>query len=463
MKNTSSLVLVTLFAVAATSASGCAGSEETRSDDEPAAPSGRVHVGEFIAHVSPRRGTISFERVARTPRGPGVTPQSLDEITLTQDNVPGSGPANTVELVTNSTGIDGECPAGFQTKTFCGNVTLRSFYAGRALSNVYVQATKITDNDGNDLSGHSGKNSDASYVVGASTLLSNTLGLWRYTGSGVTTPGVIAQSTATNGGGNAGSRDWVFDNPDGADTHIHLHVFATLTYSSYTFSSLSPTLPTINNACVQGGTKNLSQSSGISMFQMNVPFPFTLYGTTYLPGTTAGKLTMSRYGAIGFGALSTATGSAYNTGTNVALPSTAAAAHRPAIYPFWENLNYTTNNSTITNSPSGVCTLVSGAEPNRLLVVTWHDMKFTGDTGAVYPGSPNITFSAILHEGSDVIDFAYGVMANSVASRANGGAATIGVQNEAGTVATAKNSVAGSVTTNTVVGNGCKYTLTPNP
>lgn len=461
----SRVALALLVPVAALDTASCAEADSSPAVPEPASSTGHADLGEFVAHVSPRNRTIRFERVShgnKKSRGAGVEAQSVDEITIAQDDIPGSGPANTVELVTNSVGTNGECPAGFQTKSFCGNVTLRSFYAGRALSNVYAQVTKITDTAGNNLSGHSGINSSPSYVVGGSTLLSNNLGLWRYTGAGVTTGGVIAQSTATNGGGNAGTLDWVFANPDDADTAIYIHVFATLTYSNYTFSSLSPTIPTVNNACLSGGFKHATQSSGTAVFQRDVPFPFTFYGTTYTPGTSAGKLTFIRAAGIGFGALSTLSSAPFNTGTNILLPNSASnTVFKPGIYPFWENLNYTTNNGSVGSSPSALCSLVSGSEPNRSLIVTWHDMKYFGETSVVYPASPTMNISAILHEGSDVIDFVYGIMTDTnTQTRANGALATIGVQNETGTAATVKHMIAGSVT---APGTGCMYTLTPNP
>ncbi len=86
------------------------------------------------------------------------------------------------------------------------------------------------------------------------------------------------------------------------------------------------------DACASG-TKVLAYNDGITMDQFVLPFPFTLYGTTYSPLTAAGKLTIARFGSLGFGNLGTANNSSYNTGNNVALPSTAAAAFQPRIFP----------------------------------------------------------------------------------------------------------------------------------
>jgi len=436
-------------------APSCAGTGEpvnVEIDAPTAAPDGPL-VGTFVARVSPKKGTFEILPTSKAPRPPALAPQSLDELTIDVDDVPDTtngNITNVVELVTNSTDI---CPAGYSsTDFFCASVTTRSFFNTRGLSNVHLYIAKLTDADGNDTTAYAGQNSDPSFSA-----LNNTLGLWKYTGTNVATRGVLAARTATNQGGNAGTRDLVFARGDGGDFYAYFYVYATLTYSGYTMSPLSTALPAITNACTQGGSKRITSTGGLSMLQLNLPFPFTFYGTNYALGAANSKLTVSRFGALGFGALSTATGSAYNTGASVALPSTSATTFKPGIYPFWENLNYTTTNATVTTSPSAFCTLTAGSEPNRQLVLTWHDMKYTGETSAVYPLSPAMTISAILHEGSDVIDFIYGVMTDLPVTRANGAVAVVGVQNEAGTVATAKNMIANSVAANSM------YTLTPMP
>src|SRR4051794_32048985 len=107
------LVLLTAFDTA-----GCADPGDTApGGPEAAAPAGRVDLGEFVAHLSPRNRTLTFERITRAKGSgspgstPHSTPQSVDEITIAQDDIAGSGTANTVELVTNSVGTNGECPS----------------------------------------------------------------------------------------------------------------------------------------------------------------------------------------------------------------------------------------------------------------------------------------------------------------------------------------------------------------
>jgi len=102
------------------------------------------------------------------------------------------------------------------------------FFADRGFNNAYVQVTKISDANGQPLTGHDAEGQDA-----AALGLSNTLGLWRYTAAGGynSNSGILTKSGV--GTTNAASRDWVFMNPDGADTYLALAVFASPSYSSY--------------------------------------------------------------------------------------------------------------------------------------------------------------------------------------------------------------------------------------
>jgi hypothetical protein len=191
-------------------------------EDAPApAPTAGVHVlGEIVAIIRPSLGTVTFVRRdhgERGPAGPGLDPQELTDLPVTQDGTPGSGPANSVEMVNNSLGYNGACPAGYQSNSFCANVTLRHFY-DLSLSNVFVQVTAIKDMANAPLAGHAALNSDA-----ASLGLDSSLGLWTFTSSGAANAGILGKSPS-----NFGSRDWVFANPDGVDFQVTLRVVASL-------------------------------------------------------------------------------------------------------------------------------------------------------------------------------------------------------------------------------------------
>jgi hypothetical protein len=235
---------VALAAVSASSLAGCAGDDEPSPAASTPAPrpagTPRTVVGSYVAHLRPKARSLTFERIASphtataTTTAPGLSPQNESTIPIVQNGVPDSGPADTVELVTNSVGTDAECPTGYQTNSFCGNVTLRHFYP-MGLSAAYVQVTAINDDSGNPLSGHSAMNSDASAFG-----LDNSLGLWEHTAPGMPFNGMLDVSP-----NNAGTRDWVFNNPDGADINVVLNVVASYYptlwfYSNYTTTQTAP-------------------------------------------------------------------------------------------------------------------------------------------------------------------------------------------------------------------------------
>lgn len=418
MKRSSSMTarsaLLALPIAAALAAGGCnSGSDSDEPEPAPKAPEGNV-IAEYVLKIRPREANpFVLQRVVRAPKGanggPGISPQSWDTATLSQDDTPGTGPADTVELVTNSTGTNGSCPAPYQTNTFCGNVTLRSFYT-RSLSHVYVEVTSITDaTTGASLTDHSGVNSDT-----APSGLSSALGLWRHTGQGVTTAGVLGKTSPYN----AGARDWVFANPDGADTNIYLRVVTALTYASYT-RSLS--FRSFVDACTVSGATNLGKTNGVAT--ATLPFTFTLYGFS----STALSFTKKAQVLLG------SSFSFSSNGNNVQLPSNSAA--KPGMFPFWDDLTYGTGAS------SALCYVTQNSEPNRLFRITWKQMDFTSN-GSKTDKIANMNFTLTLREGSNEIDMNYSTMSGP-STRAQGGytdgtqGATVGVQDQTGTVATA--------------------------
>jgi hypothetical protein len=165
---------------------------------------GQVYA-EFEAVVDTANGTFEVTMLDAT------TGQALEPATVVQDGTPGTGPVNTVELVTTGTGQGaGTCGVA---NSFCANVVLRSFYTG-VLANSTVQLTDITP-----FAGHAPLNSDPPFMG-----LSNTFGLWVY------------GNLAAFGGSN--NRQWTFQN-DGTAFRIRGRVMADLpmaTGNSTTFS-----------------------------------------------------------------------------------------------------------------------------------------------------------------------------------------------------------------------------------
>jgi subtilisin family serine protease len=133
---------------------------------------------------------------------------------------------------------------------------------------------------------------------------------------------------------------------------------------------------------------------------IDLPFPFTFYGTTY---STA---FVSTNGFLNFTA-------ADNTFNNTPIPTTAAPNN--AIYPFWDDL--------FVDGPGSVRTEVVGTAPNRRLVVEWSQVRFVGDQS-------RITFEAVLSENGR-IQFQYKDLASG--ARGQGASATIGIENQTGT------------------------------
>jgi hypothetical protein len=389
---------------------------------DPPPPRGEV-LAEVVARVSPREKRLTFER----PGAPGFAPQSVDTLPIVADGVAGSGPANTVELVTTSIGdtfAGDTCPGVPRGQgAFCADVTLGQFY-GQPLDHVFVQITSIADTAGRPFPGHASIDSDPAELG-----LDASLGLWKYTSPGAATPGTVGAAPD-----NSASRSWVFANPDDADWVMGLRVLASLTYASY---QRAPAALPFVDACASG--TNLGQQLTT---QVTLPFAFTLYDTT----TTT--LTLNRRGVIVAGSSAlVAPAKAVKLPASGNVPGCSSfkqcAVPRPAIFAFWDGLLYL--------GPGALCTQELGTAPNRSFAVTWSHMSGSvlADLGSDY------TFTAVLHEGTDVIDLLYGQMLGP-APDASGGAATVGVQNAAGTVATSANRVP-------AYGTGAAYTFTPVP
>lgn len=367
-------------------------------------PEQSVVIAEIVAHVSPSKGTITFERLDRG--APSSTTQSIDELNLVESGAENDGPPTTVELVTNTVGYDAECPAPYQISTFCGNVTLRSFYT-RSLSNVFVQVTSI-----DPPTGHNALNSDPSEFA-----LEDTFGLWKYKAPAAASPGVLGEAPH-----NDGSRDWVFANADGTDSSIFLRVVASLKYAEYTLDYSSASFI---DACAGGA------ATGLASGQQTLPFPFTLYNSTN---------TVVRYNSRGMITFGNVSGT--SIGLNTALPSSRAP--KPGVFVFWDNIKYGLGGK--------MCYKVVGAAPNRKAVITWNNMTFTD---APDSNTASLQFGAILSEGTNNIDVVYQTM-SGMTSRVTGDSATVGVQDELNEAATVEYNQGN-------FGAGSAYTFVPIP
>ncbi len=176
--------------------------------DEP------VVVLEFEGEVDVEAGTmtIRFAEPLDESATPGLATADLTELTVVNDGVAGSGPADTVELVTTSSGVDvtgsANCGtvAGGHANCFWGLVDLRHFFAGRHVGNAYAQLTAIT-------AGFEAYDDVSNTPLG----LDSTRGLWRY--------GSLEPAGATY---SVGTRRWRFRLPTVSNFTFSGRVMATL-------------------------------------------------------------------------------------------------------------------------------------------------------------------------------------------------------------------------------------------
>jgi hypothetical protein len=161
-------------------------------------------------------------------------------------------------------------------------------------------------------------------------------------------------------------------------------------------------------------------SADDSTAAFTIPFSFTFYATS----GTAGWV--SSNGVVGLGSL------ASTAFSNLCIPSASAPLN--AIFAYWDDL-YTRS--------TGVCYGSTGSAPNRKFVITFSDAYFC----CLDTGLDHLTMSVILTEGTNTVDLVYQTLGGSF----NGGSATIGVQNAAGTVATQQSCNAAGITAGTAI------------
>jgi cysteine-rich repeat protein len=157
----------------------------------PAEPATPTTLAEFRGTVDVAAGTMRLEVLegdAVTDAGLRRAQQGLCTLSIVQDGLPDSGPPNSIELVTSSTGLDAACDGYLASPLFCGAVTVRSFYAGPQ-SQVFAQILSLSPSTGFGV-----QNGDV--VPGASS----GLGSWAY--------GDFGGSAAAPA--NASLRNWVF-------------------------------------------------------------------------------------------------------------------------------------------------------------------------------------------------------------------------------------------------------------
>jgi hypothetical protein len=136
-----------------------------------------------------------------------------------------------------------------------------------------------------------------------------------------------------------------------------------------------------------------------------LPFAFTFYGTPY---STANVTTN---GLLSFTDVST-------LWANAAIPG--AAAPNTAIYPYWDDLY-------VDGPTAGIYTASLGVFPNRQFVIEWRNVRYFSDS------TRRVSFEVILNENGDVQTMYKEIAAADGLEMGN--SATVGIENQAGTVA----------------------------
>jgi N-acetylneuraminic acid mutarotase len=166
---------------------------------------------------------------------------------------------------------------------------------------------------------------------------------------------------------------------------------------SYTFDDSAPY--NFIDISASGTALNLSDDGEANV---TMPFPFIYYGVTS---------NLTRIGNNGGIRFATTTGDV--GATNAALPN---AAHPLTIVPFWDDLDDETGN---------VYYDTLGTAPNRMFIVQWHERPhFPG------PGVGNVTFQAILFEGTNEILFQYADLDFGDPAFDYGASATVGLNKD---------------------------------
>ncbi|MDP3213212.1 MAG: hypothetical protein Q8S73_03840, partial [Deltaproteobacteria bacterium] len=164
-------------------------------------------------------------------------------------------------------------------------------------------------------------------------------------------------------------------------------------------SSLTAATVPYVDACSAPGSVRLLQSADDATAMVTLPFATRWWGA---PIASGARVHISSNGNAQLG---TTTGLSTLSGL---IPSTSLP--NSVLAPQWADQLL---------SSTGVCVATVGTAPSRRWVVQWAGSRY-------YNNSNSLNYEVILHEGSGVIDFAYGAMSGVVAS-------TVGIESPDGT------------------------------
>ena len=191
---------------------------------------------------------------------------------------------------------------------------------------------------------------------------------------------------------------------------------------------------------ISGGTNIVNGGSTLGAVSALTPigFNFQYQGNTY------GNISVNAAGLLKFGAVVVTTESANNASSII---------NTPKLYAWWD-ATYTVSAA----NGGGVSTLLTGSAPNRVLTIQWK-VAYSANS------APGFSYQIKLYETSNKIEYLYGTAPTSTPS------ASVGLGNygadEYLSIYTFNHIPSGRINynANTIfpgVGNGMKYTFTPN-
>ena len=210
---------------------------------------------------------------------------------------------------------------------------------------------------------------------------------------------------------------------------VTVSVFGVAAAGNFNFT-VTPALPSSNRAVdtfkfvdaspASGGTEVFFQGPGAGddgLATVTLPFTFSLFNDIYLAGS---DLTVSTNGWLSLETVSDplvfqngplpGTSAVDSGGTTRTIPPSLLA-------PFFDDL-------VMVSGVSSVSTRLLGSAPNRQLIVQWSKFSILDEDARDL--NANITFQAVLFEGSNDIQFVFQSMTGP---RSDGSSATIGIQN----------------------------------
>lgn len=154
-------------------------------------------------------------------------------------------------------------------------------------------------------------------------------------------------------------------------------------------------------------------TSAATSWKVALPFSFTFYGQQYE------EVTVSSAGYLTFGNSGTVT-------SNNVIPSTSQPNN--LIAPFWDGLSRRYNSGSTSYEDAHIYHHTGGTAPNRVFTVSWYRVGISATTNSYN----NISMSARLYEGTNMIRFHYGPYSDWGSSYGSF-SATVGIENADGT------------------------------